>query len=297
MLLRSTRAQDKFYIDWWLMNHCSWHCSYCHDVLRAGNIALPYIKDCRRFVDQAQAHAQQLNKTAQIKFTGGEVTEWADFDQLLSYAHNQGCETQFRTNANISRARWIGLMKHTDLVSMGYHPGHTQTSQFLLAIANARKLGVTVMVEVNMMPEVFDELEALIATINRRWPEVSVNRAMRFQDPVSNTKPLEYTPIQQLKLMRQHGDLEWVSDSGSEFTDYQTLVLEERNKFKGWHCSAGVEQCVVDASGRVYRAHCRTNGFMGYLSDEQLVWNEEPMICANERCVNSFDILATKSLS
>lgn len=279
------------------MNHCSWHCSYCHDILRAGNITLPYIKDCRRFVDQAQAHAQKLNKTAQIKFTGGEVTEWVDFDELLRYAHNQGCETQFRTNANLDRLRWADLMQYTDLVSMGYHPGHTQTSQFLLAVKAAVELDVTVMIEVNMLPDVFEELEQLVDTIKTRWPQVHVNKAMRFQDPVKNTKPLNYTPIQQLKLIRQHGDLEWVNDGVSEFTDYQTIVLEGRNEFKGWQCSAGIEQCVVDASGRVYRAHCRTNGFMGYLSDEQLFWHEEPMTCAVERCANSFDIQATKSLS
>lgn len=297
MLLVSNRSPDKFYVDWWLMNHCSWHCSYCHDVIRAGNIALPYLKDCRRFVDQAQAHAQHLNKTAQIKFTGGEVTEWADFDELLAYAHGQGCETQFRTNANIERNRWVKLMQHTDLVSMGYHPGHTSTSQFLLAIASARRAGVTVMVEVNMLPEVFDKLEQLVAKIQKRWPEVSVNKSMRFQDPVNNTRPLEYTPIQQLKLMRQSGDLMWIDNENVEYTDYQTIVIEGRNSFKGWNCSAGVEQCVVDASGRVYRAHCRTNGFMGYLSDEQLFWHSEPMPCAVERCVNSFDVQATKSLS
>ena len=292
MQLTSTRAQNKFYVDWWLMNHCSWHCNYCHDVLRAGNIALPYIRDCERFVSSLHQHAQNQGKTPQIKFTGGEVTEWADFDQLLQYAHGQGCDTQFRTNASLDRARWLNLMQYTSLVSIGYHPKHTQQSQFLLALKSAVELGVTVMVEVNMLPEEFDELEQLVDYIKLKYPSVHVTKTMRFHDPISNSRPLDYTPIQLVKLKRQHGDLQW--DNG-DLTDYQELLLEGRNRFQGWRCAVGVEQCVVDAWGRVYRGHCRQGGYMGKIS-EDLQWSTQPITCDLAQCSNSFDIQATKAL-
>jgi pyruvate-formate lyase-activating enzyme len=291
MQLRSTRDPNKFYVDWWLMNHCTWHCDYCHDVLRSGNIALPYLRDCLGFIDSAQLWAQAQGKTTRIKFTGGEVTEWADFDQLLKYAHSQGCETEFRTNANVERNRWLALMAHTDLVSIGYHPKHTSKAQFLLAIDGAVKLGVNPMIDVNMLPDEFDELEALVVYIKERWPTIRVNKAMRFHNPIANTRPLDYTPVQELKLKRQYGDLQW--DNG-DYTDYQELLLDNANKFKGWACAAGTEQCVVDAWGRVYRGHCRMNGFMGNIA-EHITWPETLTVCNVDSCVNAFDIQATKT--
>ena len=294
MQLASTRDPGKFYVDWWLMNHCSWHCDYCHDVLRSGNIALPYLRDCLRFIDTAQLWAQAQGKATRIKFTGGEVTEWADFDELLRYAHEHGCETEFRTNANIERNRWLELMKHTDLVSIGYHPQHSSKAQFLLAIDGAVDSGVDPMVDVNMLPQDFEALEALVELIQQRWPGIRVNKTLRFQDPISNTQPLEYTPLQELKLKRQFGDLRW---SSGDYTDYQDLVLEGTNKFRGWRCAAGIEQCVVDAWGKVFRGHCRMNGFMGNIADNNIEWPAEPTICNVDYCVNAFDIQATKTLS
>jgi MoaA/NifB/PqqE/SkfB family radical SAM enzyme len=183
------------------------------------------------------------------------------------------------------------LMQWTSLVSIGYHPEHTQRSQFLLAVKSAVELGVTVMVEVNMVPDQFDELEQLVDYIKNKYPSVHVTKTMRFHDPISNSKPLDYTPIQLVKLKRQHGDLQW--DNG-DFTNYQELLLEGRNKFKGWSCAAGTEQCVVDAWGRVYRGHCRQGGYLGKLSEE-FAWSTLPIVCDVDQCANSFDIQATKT--
>jgi hypothetical protein len=182
-------------------------------------------------------------------------------------------------------------MKSTSLVSIGYHPEHTSKTQFLLAIDGAQRLGVNPMVDVNMLPDKFDELEALVVYIQDRWPMIRVNKAMRFHNPIENTQPLDYTPIQELKLKRQYGDLQW--DNG-DYTDYQEMILDDTNRFKDWSCAAGIEQCVVDAWGRVYRGHCRMNGFMGTIADT-IVWPDTPTHCKVDSCVNAFDIQATKT--
>jgi hypothetical protein len=99
-----------------------------------------------------------------------------------------------------------------------------------------------------------------------------------------------------MQLKRQHGDIKIVKKDSTEYTDYQTLVLEGRNKFKGYECWAGIEQVVVDAWGRVYIGHCRQGGFMGNIKDKNIVWPKESAVCTLDRCKNSFDILATKSI-
>jgi len=290
----STRQANIFYINWWLMNHCSWACSYCNDIIRKGNIDLPYLNDCKQFIDDASLFAANQNKTLRIEFTGGEVTEWTDFLELITYAHRQGCDTQFRTNANVSLDIWKDYLLAANSILIEYHPEHTSTAHFLLCLNAAVNAGVSITVNLNMLKDSWEETESLFNRIQSKWPLVRINKRMLFEDPVFNTQPKEYTQEQTVKLKRQHGDIKIIKGSDVEYTDYQTLVLEGRNKFKGYTCWAGLEQIVVDAWGRVYKGHCRQDGFMGNIKDKNIVWPTEAKACSLDLCKNSFDILATK---
>jgi MoaA/NifB/PqqE/SkfB family radical SAM enzyme len=276
------------------MNHCSWKCSYCHDIINSGSINLPYIHDCIRFVDQVKNFSDSFNKTPNINFTGGEVTEWNNFHQLLEYANRQGCYTQFRSNANLSATDWVLLLKYTNHITLEFHPEHTQSSQFLIALDNAIKQNVSVNVNINMLKDSWEELDKLGNYILEKWPNVSVNKKMLFDDPVFNTNPMQYQEEQVAMLKIQMGDIVLSDNGQTNYTDYQTLVLENKNTFNDWLCWVGLEQIVVDAWGRVYRAHCRHNGFIGNLKDQEMKWPTEPITCPAGHCRNSFDILATK---
>ena len=295
-LVTGTRPQNKFYVNWWLMNHCSWACSYCNEIIRKGNIDLPYLLDCKRFIDEIVLFTSAQNKTVSIDFTGGEVTEWSDFGELLAYAHTQGCETQFRTNANLGLADWKKLLSSATGVLIEYHPEHTSTAHFLLAVAAAVDKNTSIIININMLTDHWTTSEDLYNRIQAKWPTIRINKRMLFDDPVFNTTPKDYTEEQTVQLKRQHGDIMITVDDAIEYTDYQTLVLEDKNKFKGYNCWAGLEQIVVDAWGRVYKGHCRQNGFMGNIKDKNIVWPKEAAVCTLDRCKNSFDILATKSI-
>lgn len=278
------------------MNHCSWACSYCNDIIRKGNIDLPYLNDCKQFIDHVSLFAVSQNKQPRIEFTGGEVTEWTDFLELLTYAHGQGCETQFRTNGNVDVTVWQQYLAVTNDLQLEYHPEHSSAAHFLLCVNRAVDAGVFVVVNMNMMKDSWAESEELCNKIQTKWPNLRVNKRMLFQDPVFNTRPLEYTALQAIKLKRQHGDIKITLGDDVEYTDYQTMMLEGTNTFKGWTCWAGVEQIIVDAWGRVYRGHCRQGGFMGNIKDKNVVWPTGPKLCTLDSCKNSFDILTTKSI-
>lgn len=294
----SARAQSGiFYVNWWLMNHCSWACSYCDPIIRSGSIDLPYLRHCQQFVDQAQLHAKSQQRRTAIEFTGGEVTEWTDFLQLLTYAHRQGCETQFRTNANVSIADWHQLVSVTDRLQMEWHPENTAAAHFLLCVNSAVTAGVSVTVNINMVETSWADSMALYDKITAKWPQIRVNKRLLFQDPTHNTRPLDYTPQHLMQLKRQHGDIQIETADSVKYTDFQTMVIEGANRFEGYQCSAGLEQVIVDAWGRVYRGHCRAGGFMGNIKHADIVWPQQAKICSVPVCRNSFDILATKLLS
>lgn len=295
-LVASTRPLNIFYVNWWLMNHCSWACSYCNEIIRKGNIDLPYLLDCKRFIDDVVLFAAAQNKTASIDFTGGEVTEWSDFGELLAYAHEKRCETQFRTNANLGLVDWKKLLSFSTRVLVEYHPEHTSTAHLLMMLSTAVESGVSVVVNINMLKDSWTASEDLYTKILSKWPTIRINKRMLFEDPVFNTTPKDYTEEQTVQLKRQHGDIRITVADNIEYTDYQTLVLEGKNAFKGYECSMGLEQIVVDAWGRVYKGHCRQNGFIGNIKDKNIVWPTQTTVCSLEHCKNSFDILATKSI-
>jgi pyruvate-formate lyase-activating enzyme len=293
MKLKSTRRSQFFYVDWWLMNHCNYNCSYCSDLIKSGSIDLPNIAHCKDFVIEVEKFARQQQKTCSYYFTGGEVTQWPWLTELLQHIQPYGSRVGIRTNASMPVQAWNKLCEYLTYANLEIHSEHTQLSHFMLCLSAAKKNNVSVNITVNMLPERWQEIEELIEKIKTLWPEQNVHRKMLFEDPAINKIPLEYTPVQQVKLKRQSGELIITENGVEEFTDFQTLILEGKNKFTGYKCSAGIEQLIVDAWGRVKRGHCNQGGLVGKIG-EGYIWSSEPVICKAEACRNGFDINATK---
>lgn len=296
MQQQSIRPQNLFYIDWWLTNHCSWSCSYCHDIIRNGSANLPYIRDCEEFLDQAWLHSQRKNLGASVHFSGGEVTEWLDFDQLLYYAHRTGYQTSFRSNGHVDRSRWNSLMQSSSSVILEYHPEHSHSSTFLISIDWAQRNKVHVQINMNMDLATWNDTNELSEYIEQKWPNIKLYRKMLFDDPVFNTRPKQYSDEQVIFFKQQDKGLILKDKDTETETDYQNLVLEKHNSYRGWTCYAGLEQVIVDAWGRVYRGHCRHGGYLGNIGKKDIQWPTQPIVCGLEYCRNNFDNQATKIL-
>lgn len=294
MKLSSNRNTDLFYIDWWLHNHNSHKASYEHDLLHCGNISYPYLKDCKRLIEQTTLYASKLGKRTHISFTGGEVTEWTDFVDLLKYAKDQNCLVRFSTNCTNDTEILESAFRYTDGVNIEIHPEFANVAHTLIILKILSRLDCTVSVNINMMPERWTEMLELYSKIYGKYSNISVTKKMLFDDPIFNTSPQSYNEEQIICLKAQTGDLIIEDQGHTQYTNFQTLVLEQKNKFTGFKCWAGIEQIIVDAWGRVHRGHCRKNGFMGTISDAEIFWYPEPLICKVEACVNQFDIQATK---
>ena len=292
--LIAQRPRDRLYIDWWLMNHCSWSCSYCADIIRNGTAATPDLAAAEYTVRNIAAHAKTQGLATDWYLTGGEVTEWPWLVDLLRTIQQTGGAVGIRSNAHLALGDWARVVEHVDRVVMEFHTEYTSTAHFLMCLKAVRDQGKTANVTVSMKPDRWAELEAMISKINELWPDQGVHRRMLFQDPAVNHQPMQYTPQQEIKLNRQSGPLLWISDQGEEeYTDYQTLILEGKNRFRGQQCRVGLEQIVIDAWGRVYRSHCRVKGVLATLG-EPIKWPTEAVECPREYCGNGFDINATK---
>lgn len=294
MRISSTRDNSKFYIDWWLMNHNSRKASYEHDLLHCGNIDLPYLKDCKRLIEQSTLHSQKLGKQVHINFTGGEVTEWIDFDDLVIYAKHQNCTVNFVTNGFAEISRYENLSAYIESMIIEIHPEFLSPARILFLLSKLYEKNIRLQVNFNMLPNFWNELSDLHQFIQNKYPNITLVKKILFEDPIFNTTPKDYDQDQKDEFKSQGADLKIEQQDQVEFTSIQNLILEKRNQFKNFYCYAGVEQIIVDAWGAVFRSHCRKNGFMGYLKDPDLFWYTEPMLCKLDFCVNQFDILTTK---
>jgi hypothetical protein len=176
---------------------------------------------------------------------------------------------------------------------MTFHPEHTQTSVYMLNLDRAVGQGINVRAVFNMLPQRFDEIEAVREKIQNKYPMVSIDRRMLFEDPAVNHIPMQYTEPQQVKLIRQHGDIRITDGTMISYTDYPTMISDGSNRFQDWSCSIGLEQIIVDAWGRVRRGHCGQGGSMGTVGGP-IIWSNQSLICRRPSCDNAFDILATK---
>ncbi len=293
MLIEATRAQGWFWVDWWLTNHCSWHCTYCPDILKSGSITQISLKDSQQFVRELAAYARSLNLKPRIKFTGGEPTEWAPLVDLLTSAKSEGCYLGLRSNANCDRTYWQTVIAQLDDVEMNFHPEHTQTSVYMLNLDRSISAGLNVRAVFNMLPQRFEEIKETIDRVSSKYPQVSIERRMLFEDPGRNQQPKDYTEPQKAVLIRQSGDIRVISKGITSYTDYPTMVSDGSNRFEGFNCRAGLEQLIVDAWGRVRRGHCGQGGSMGTIGGP-IIWPTQELVCRRPSCDNAFDLLSTK---
>lgn len=293
MILESLRSKDKLFVDWWLINHCNYNCSYCADIIKNGSIDLPKIQDCLDFIDVLSHHATTIGKTIEFSITGGEVTQWTFLPDLLARIRLNGFKSTIRSNASCGIDKWNEILNSVDNVRLEFHPEFQNLSHFVMIVSATMKRQVSCSLNINMMPDRWPDLELTIEKLSKIYPDLPINKKMLFSDPIGNSKPLPYTETQIKQFENQNGDLIFHENGTAIQTDFNTLILHKKNRFAGRNCNAGVEQFIVDAWGRVYRGHCRQGGRIGTVGKD-IKFPIDPVTCGKPTCDNGFDIVATK---
>jgi pyruvate-formate lyase-activating enzyme len=293
MILESTRSKNRLYVDWWLMNHCNYDCSYCADIIKNKSVDLPDIKNCLDFIDKIKEHCAIINKQAEFSITGGEVTQWAFLPDLLKKIRGSGFISTIRSNASPSVDDWQIIIENLDAVRLEFHPEYQNLSHFVMIVKSTITKGVSCSLTINMVPDLWEDLEKMIDRLESLYPDLPIHKKLLFSDPAVNSKPLTYSEPQIQKLENQSGDLIYYENQDPIRTDFQTLILHKKNKFFGNECNAGLEQFIIDAWGRVYRGHCRQGGKIGSVGKD-IVFPVDPITCQKPWCSNGFDIVATK---
>lgn len=296
MKLQSKRNHDTFYVNWWLTDHCNYNCSYCPQELKRGEIPFIDLRHAKSFLNKIKLHTDQTGKSVQLDVTGGEITEWAHLNSLLTYSKSLGFFNSVRTNGSKDRAFYDKFFRSIDRIELVFHPEHAQKSHFLMIVTLALSFeDLDTSITIKCLPEFWDDCKEIQKFIESKWKHISVKMQMLFEDPIKNTVVMKnYSEEQLISFENKSGDLVFQDNNGIEtITDYQTLVLHKKNVFTSMNCMIGIEQIVVDATGTIYRGHCRQGKVIGTL-DGEIFFPENPKICGRPFCPNAFDIQATK---
>jgi hypothetical protein len=85
----------------------------------------------------------------------------------------------------------------------------------------------------------------------------------------------------------------WDNGSYTEVnTDY--LIANDKTRFIGWTCYAGVDCIFIDFDGQIYRAMCQNNGAIGHIREKR-IFLSVPTTCKKQWCLCNVDICTRKT--
>ena len=297
---------DYVVINWCIGNTCNYKCSYCPTDLHNGSSPWPALETVIDFCKKVITHYQ--GKKLYFEFTGGEVTLWKDLPELLHFLHIEGCKVGIISNGSRSEKFWSQFLDKIDHVCLSFHP-ETGREEHFLNIVKLCAEKVRTHVNFMMHPDHFARCLALAYKV-KDIENISIAIQPLVEDFKEDLYP--YTVSQRRIISTQNnflakqvtytksfpyyrGAMQMVTDAGQEVSiSPQRFISSRNNTWKGWDCSAGLEQIVIGFDNKIYRGWCQVGGSIGKVGDAQLSLPTTTVRCNKDYCHCNLDIMTTK---
>jgi MoaA/NifB/PqqE/SkfB family radical SAM enzyme len=115
----TAEAEHTFIVSWCFFNLCNYDCSYCPPNLKSGSLKGLPLETVKEIVDELRA--LHPTKKFLFEFTGGEITPYRDFTEMVTYLRDQSCDVNILSNGSRPLAWWkqhAPLLKH---VCLSFH--------------------------------------------------------------------------------------------------------------------------------------------------------------------------------
>lgn len=301
-------AKKTVVVNWCLTDMCNYSCSYCLPGLHKGKIGLPdydvVLKFCKKVIESYSP------KKICFEFTGGEVTIWKEFPNLIkALKEYPNVAVGMISNASRDMEFWKYMTELSiDQACLSFQPEMADPIHYLEVV---KLLSGHMRTHVNIMmhPEYFDECLKMADSIVNNCKNVSMALQPLLVDFTDQL--FDYTEKQLEIIDAQHelfgarvkwdmsrpihrGAMEMIYNSGKTvLSSAHRFIGDKTNRWKGWRCYAGVEQIVVDLDGTVWRGWCKEGGSLGNIKNEVKL-NPSPIICKRDFCHCNIDIMCTK---
>jgi MoaA/NifB/PqqE/SkfB family radical SAM enzyme len=295
-----------FVVNWCLGSTCNFACSYCPTNLHDGKHKWHNTQNVKDFVQKIKTY--HPDKNIYFEFTGGEVTLNKDFIDICKFCTSEGVKVGFISNGSRTIRWWEENKQFFDTVLLSFHSEFADPEHFCKVVELLHN-DVRVHVNVMMKPENWTMCLDLAQKIKNIG-----NCSMALQ-PLAHElsgELFDYTEGQHYIFSRQYklytgqikhtksfdvyrGAMKTISQDGqSEPRTPHSFISRDTNNWEGWDCYAGVEQCIIDMDGGVWRGWCRVGGKIGFIGDPNLILPTDLVICNKNRCHCNYDIMSTK---
>tara|TARA_B000000609_G_C24179514_1_gene356836 strand:+ start:1932 stop:2843 length:912 start_codon:yes stop_codon:yes gene_type:complete len=285
-----------FLVSWTLSNKCNYRCEYCPDILHNGSTGQPQWSTVKRFVQNFNLKDKKIC----YRLSGGEPTYWKHFIDLAELVKEEGHKFTFISNGSQSPEYFKKIAPYTDGMMLSYHKAYANPEHFIKIINESK---IETVINMMLLPSDFEEIFALAEKIYSSTarasivPKVIVDKTS--SENITN-EVMTYTEAQK-QLIKDWPFSRKVNDEelhrgammlNDEVVNANDLILQDKNKFSGWNCWAGLHGVNIDMWGNMYRADCQFGGAIGNLERYKLP--KEKILCGKERCSCLSDIYIRK---
>lgn len=297
-------------VNWCLTNICNYKCTYCPDSLHNGTRKGPSLDLVKNFFQKVKV--AQPDKKVFFEFTGGEVTYYKQFPELIRYIKESGGYVGILSNGARKIDFWEKHHEFIDHICLSFHSEQGDPEHFF-NVASYICQRITTHVNIMMKPENFDTCYELARRLAR---ECQLSIAMQpllenmdgalfdytdYQKKILDEQILFWSPDPQFKMLPEHkpfiarGAMKGRYQDGNEKVfSTPELISKDLNQWAGWECSIGVENLVVDLEGNIIRGWCNVGGNIGNVTDADFQLPQKPITCNKKYCNCGQDIMASK---
>ena len=276
-------------ITWETTNRCNFACWYCPDILHSGTSGWPDLEVSLRYF----RFLREKHSNVYIDIIGGEPTLWPGLPTFLESLPD-GIECEITTNGSRTTKWWERVGPKLRRVTISHHLA-SASDEHLLEVVRVLDPVVQLSVLLLLDPEFCDRIENLQKSLQ----ELDISYTTKPIFPKFEGKMIDYDERATTLLKNYHKSKKiYPPDSkpmhtwlDNEKVRVHDLIIEGKNKFKGWSCMAGRNRLHIDFFGTVWAGSCRSVA-IGNMADLPLL--ENPVTCNIDACTCLDDVRVEK---
>lgn len=306
---------DGLFLTWIINNICTYHCSYCPEIVHGGKNHHYDWQHVKPFIDQCFKKYSYVH----CNLSGGEPTVSPFFKELVDEIYNQGGTVYVTTNLVRSWEYWQDIAHKFSSIGVSYHSEFVKTpdeeSEFLeklSKLSNKSYVTLRVMMNPHRWEQCINFYERALRTsepfaieVVRILPDFGTGED--YFDASYTPEQLQFfsnTPLvfgrpelKNFRTSKMESNLVYQDGSKEIFSlEIQSeLEKQQANKFYGWSCSIGKESLFVNYNGDIQRANCEVGGVIGNIITG-VKWPDDDIICNKMLCHCAADVIITKEI-
>lgn len=305
------RKTNYFSIDWTINTLCTYHCSYCPDMLHRGrNIIFDKNKDkliIKQFLEKL--YNQIKGRPTHVFLNGGEPTISPYFIYLIDIFKDYGWYCHVNTNCTRTTEWWIQNAPKLFKATISFHPEWDNPNIFekVKTISELTNVGVFVL----MYPPYWEKAKQAfynfvdIPTV----AHVGISRVFKRKD-IKNDTSYDYSE-DQLEWFKNNSGIKRPylfdipkeeafghviienADGSSTPANEKILVNNRQNTFINWNCNMAIDHIHINGEGLIKGAACNQGKDLGTLETFESL-NTAPTHCKQIWCNCTIDTLIPK---